>query len=214
MKSKTKLLSGAIALVLSGKVFAAESATAIINLQSFSGTGINETFTYNVKVTDTGTTNLETFWYAWLPPDNFYDFLKSTPTSEVNPTGWTANLEGLKNGTDNNSIQWVTSTNPLTPGNSLTFQYTTHDNPATVTGPAAFGFPTGYSYVYIGQPETDSGALVNVAVGNVALPEPASINGLAAMIGALAVRRPRRRRGVSSACLPEKHGVCVTARIA
>jgi len=213
MKAMKKIcLSGIALLALGGRAYAQEQATGILNLQSVTGSGAGQRFTYSITLKDTGTTNIGTFWYAWLPPDNFYDFLKSTPTGETSPTGWTANLEGLKNGTDNNSIQWVNNSNVLTPGNSLTFSYTTPDNPATVTGPAAFGFPTGYSYVYIGAPETDAGALVNVAVGNVSLPEPASI-AMVTLFGTLAVRRPRRRRGLSAACLPE-HGLCVGTRIA
>ena len=210
---KKALLSSVVLLAISGRAFAIEEATGILNLQSVNGSGANQTFTYNVTLKDTGMTNIETFWYAWLPPDNLYDFLKSTPTAESNPTGWTANLEGLKDGTDNTSIQWLTSTNPMAPGDTLTFGYTTPDNPSIVTGPARFGFPTGYSYIYAGGPETDSGNLVNVAVGNIALPEPASIGGLAAFLGTLAVRRPRRKRGLGAACLPE-HGLRNEARIA
>jgi hypothetical protein len=190
MKFNSKLILSAIStLALALPAYAAESATGVINLLSTSGTGSNETFTYGITLKNTGATNLETFWYAWLPPDNFYDFLPSPPTSEVNPTGWTANLQGLNNGSDNNSIQWVTTTNPLTPGKSLTFDYTSPDNFATVTGPAEFGFPTGYSYVYIGAPETDSGALVNVAAGSSTVPEPASAGLLGIAAAALCLRR-------------------------
>jgi len=193
MKSMKKvILVGVAALAMSGRVYAAESATGVINLESINGSGASQTFTYDITLTNTGTTNIGTFWYAWLPPDNFYDFLKSTPTAESNPTGWSANIEGLNNGSDNNSIQWVTTTNPLTPGKSLTFGYTTPDDPASVTGPAEFGFPTGYSYIYVGAPETDSGALVDVAVGSIVTPEPATLGLLGAAGVSLCIRRPRR----------------------
>jgi len=202
MKSITKfLLSGIVALAISGHAYAAESATGVINLLAVNGSGPSQTFTYGITLTNTSpTTNISTFWYAWLPPDYVYDFLVSTPTAETSPTGWSANLEGYDDGTDNNSIQWVTTTNPLTPGKSLTFDYTTPDNPATVTGPARFGFPTGYSYVYVGAPEADAGALVNVTPGTLTVtPEPATFGLLGAAAMSLYIRRPRRAVSASGA---------------
>jgi hypothetical protein len=195
MKSMNKiLLSGIASLAMSAAVYGSESATGVLNLQSVSGSGAGATYTYDITLKDTGTTNIGTFWYAWLPPDDFYDFLTSKPTAESSPTGWTANLQGEDNSRDGNSIQWVSSTNPLTPGTSLTFGYTTPDNPASVTGGGVgpFPYPTGYSYIYIGAPETDAGSLVNVAVGDITVPEPATLSLLVAGVAALCTRRPRR----------------------
>lgn len=193
---KSGLIAAAIAsgLLVSAASAGTESATGVLNLVSITGSGASAKFSYSITLKDTGTTDIGTFWYAWIPPDNVYDFLKSKPTAEVNPTGWTANLEGLDNGSDDNSIQWVSSTNPLTPGSSLTFGYTTPDNPKTVTGPASFGFPTGYSYVYIAGPETDPGTLVNVAVG--AIPEPSTFGLLSLAAGTVLTLRRRRHETV------------------
>jgi hypothetical protein len=195
MKAMSKmLLAGIAALAAGARVYGSEAATGVINLQSISGSGASTLYTYDITLKDTGTTDIGTFWYAWLPPDNFYDFLKSKPTAETSPTGWVANLEGENNGSDDNSIQWVANSNPLTPGSTFTYDYTTPDSPASVTGPSSpFGYPTGYSYIYIAGPETDPGSLVNVAAGTLTLvPEPATISLLAIGAASLVIRRPRK----------------------
>ncbi len=193
------LLSVFASLAIGTTLFGSEAATGIVNLKSTSGSGANQTFTYAVTITDTGTTNISSFWYSWLPPDNFYDFLVSKPTAEVSPSGWIATLEGTNNGTtDDNSILWTTTSAPLTPSKSLTFDFTTTDDFASVTGASTpYGYPRGYSYIYSGAPEApgDSGALLNVAAGSsTPVPEPASVGILAAGAGLLALRRRRATR--------------------
>jgi hypothetical protein len=191
MNSKLKFLLPCLSVVAAcAEAHAQESASGIINEVSTQGSGASQTFTYDIALTNTGPINIETFWYAWIPPDNIYDFLKSKPTSETSPTGWTANLEGLNNGRDDSSIQWVTTADPLTPGSTLNFGFTTPDNFATVTGASPdFGFPTGYSYVYSGAPEADNGGFFNVAAGSV--PEPASFSIIALASSAVLTRRRR-----------------------
>ncbi len=40
---------------------------------------------YQLNLTDTGTTTVGTFWFAWTPGDNF---MLATPTSITSPAGW------------------------------------------------------------------------------------------------------------------------------
>jgi hypothetical protein len=194
MRTISKALLSGFVLSLACASARAEQATGFIDLVGTNGSGASQTFNYNIHLTNTGTTNIESFWYAWLPPDNFFDLLLAPPTAETSPTGWTANLEGLGDGGSYysyNSIQWDTTTNPLAPGQSLTFGYTSPSDFNTVTG-SVYVYPVGYSYVYSGAPEADPGALVNVVRGSVVVPEPATIGLLA--VGALSQLSRRRRR--------------------
>ena len=188
---KFPALIAALALAAASSTALAESATGKVDIVGISGSGPSTLYTYDITLTNTGANNIGSFWYAWLPPDNFYDFLTSVPTGTTSPTGWTANLEGLNDGIDNSSIQWVSSSNPLTPGSTLHFDFTTPDNFATVTGNTDYyGFPVGYSYIYAGQPEFDPGALVNILPGSsTPAPEPAGLSILALAGTSLLLRR-------------------------
>src|SRR5207302_4845970 len=97
-----------------------------------------------------GTTNIGTFWFAWLPSG---DFLPSVPSAESNPTGWGSTLTGAGTSADGTAIEWVASSNPITPGNSLGgFDFSTTDSPAALAGnaPPAPGTPTLTPVVYSG----------------------------------------------------------------
>jgi len=199
MRTMSKLLlSGAAALTIASQVHAAESASGVINLESINGSGASQTFTYDIVLKDTGSTDIGSFWYAWIPylgvlPDNYYNFLPSDPTAENNPTGWVANIVGPGIFDDGYSIQWVSDSNPMTPGSTFNFGFTTPDKFTTVTG-SPFGFPTGYSYVYQAGPEAagDSGGFLVVAAGSSTVPEPATLSLLATVAAAVCCRRPRR----------------------
>src|ERR1700733_11204460 len=77
---------------------------------SVTGTG---PYQYSIPLTNTGTTTVGTFWYAWIPGE---DFLFSFPTSVQNPPGWTNNT--ITGGPGSYSIQWVATT-PLAPHTTL-----------------------------------------------------------------------------------------------
>ena len=192
MKATIVLAAGVLAALALGSPALAGSATGTVNLQSINGSGASQTFTYGINLTNTGTTAIGTFWYAWLPPDNVYDFLISRPTAVSDPAGWTHVVLGSNNGRDDTSIRWVNTTTPLAPGNSLTFSFTTLDNFATVTGNSYSGYPVGYSYISTGAPETDPGALVNIAPGVSTIPEPASLSLLLCAAPLLLGRRTLR----------------------
>jgi hypothetical protein len=203
MKLTSKMVMiGIAALGSAATAFAQETATGVVNLQSINGSGPGQTFTYNIVLKDTGATNIGSFWYSWIPysgtlPDNYYDFLPSKPTAETSPTGWSPTLVGPGIFDDGYSIQWNASLNPMTPGSTYDFGFTTPDNFATVTG-STFGFPSGYSYIYKAGPEApgDGGGVLIVSAGTSVVPEPASLGMIAAAASALCLRRRKRPAAV------------------
>jgi hypothetical protein len=143
-------------------------------------------YEYSLTLTNTGTTPIGTFWYAWIPG---YNLLRSTPTQIFSPSGWTGNANapepfGVA------SDQWVNTATPLQPGQSLSgFKFDTPEAPSSIFGTSNFfGYPVGYSYVYIGAPQTDPGALITPTV---VTPEPAT---LGIMLVGIAFAASRRRR--------------------
>jgi len=145
-----------------------ESASAQITLVSTTGSQANPTFNYQITLTDTGTTNVGTFWFGWVPGD---DFLPTAPLSTSNPSGWTNMLVGSNNAFDGTSIQWVaqSSSAALKSGQSLTFGFSSHDTLAQLAGasPAHPSFPAMTSFIYVGAPETDPGDQFTVTEASV-----------------------------------------------
>lgn len=143
--------------VLEPRTLLSESASAQLTLASTTGTVSNPVYHYQITVTDTGTTNIGTFWFAWVPGE---DFLPSVPSATTNPTGWTNTLTGNGNSVDGTAIEWVASSNPITPGHSLSgFGFTTTDSPTALAGtsPSHPGTPVLTSFIYVGAPLTDPG---------------------------------------------------------
>ena len=69
-------------------------------------------FNYTISLTNTGTMNIGTFWFAWTPPGmpTEYDFLPSAPFSISQPTGW---LGPASPGFPGYSIEYYNSTGSL-----------------------------------------------------------------------------------------------------
>src|SRR5262249_34341570 len=107
---------------LESRTLLSESASAQLSLVSTSGS----TFNYSITVTNTGTTNIGTFWFSWVPDE---DFLPSVPSNVANPTGWSSSITGTANSVDGSAIEWVATTNPITPGHSLSgFNFSSADS--------------------------------------------------------------------------------------
>src|ERR1017187_3552810 len=111
----------------------AQSATATISGVAGGG-GV---FDYTITLQNTGTTSLDSFWYAWTLSGNNLSAAISNPGSSL---GWidTA-LEG------NTSISWEgNSGNTLAAGQSATFTFDSTETPSAITT-----LPSGESVAYV-----------------------------------------------------------------
>lgn len=194
-KTITSLIAAVVACAFAvGSASAGTSATGSVSAVP-DGPG---NYLYTITLNNTGTTNIDTFWFAWLP-DN-YDFLTSVPTPTNMPGNWTSYVE---TGYYGSSIQFYdTAGSPILPGHSSSaFQFTSPDAPSVVAGDnPMFGLPETYSYVYANQPagplEDPTGTSSVIFSMPVATPEPASL----AMVGLVGVSLlARRRRTVTAA---------------
>jgi hypothetical protein len=196
MKYLPKLIPIRFALVLAAGLAVstvssqAQSATATISGVAAGG-GV---FDYTITLQNTGTTSLDSFWYAWTTSGNNLSAAISNPGSSL---GWidTA-LEG------NTSISWEgNSGNTLAVGQSATFTFDSTETPSAITT-----LPSGESVAYVNGtgPNTfeqnDPGVASPVFSPTlVAVPEPSSLGllmaGLFVMAGSirsLAVSRKQR----------------------
>ncbi|HEY1683317.1 MAG TPA: hypothetical protein VGG19_01020 [Tepidisphaeraceae bacterium] len=111
---------------LESRTLLSESATAQLSLVSTSGTDTSPIYNYDITVTNTGTTNLGTYWLGWAPGENF---LPDNPTNLGGPSGWGATgstsstpviTHTVSNAGDGYGIQWAAlGANLLSPGHSL-----------------------------------------------------------------------------------------------
>jgi hypothetical protein len=147
-----------------------ESASAIVVASQLTAT----TYQYSItlkntsKGRSTGTNQVGTFWYAWLPGE---DLLQTSPLTVTAPVGWTDTITG-GGSTDGFAIQFVSTKNPVKAGKSLKgFAFTSTDTPGQVFGNSSF-FPTTpatTSEVYSGAPFSDAGFAFS-AVGSILNP--------------------------------------------
>ena len=84
--SKNSKLTGALAALIV-IAFAISPATAQISATgTVTAVPSGDNYLYTISLQNTGTTNIDTFWFSWLP-DN-YDFLPSVPTPTGAPANW------------------------------------------------------------------------------------------------------------------------------
>ena len=111
---------------------------------------------YAITLNNTGTATIGTFWFAWLPGEDFMSGAK--PTNITAPAGWTATITGSGNSTDGYAIQWkaTSAASYLQPGSSLSgFAFHSALTSAELTSDDSQFFastPVGTSVTYTGAP--------------------------------------------------------------
>jgi hypothetical protein len=152
------------------------------------------TWLYSIQLDDIGATNVGTFWFAWVPGE---DFMGVSPTDISSPAGWTDSITNA-GPSDGYAIQWLAGAgDAIQPGNTLGgFKFESTISPTSIAANSPFysSTPTLTSTIYSGAPFSDAGFqfVAQQQQASSGTPEPGSI-GLAA-IGALALSLCLRRR--------------------
>jgi hypothetical protein len=178
--ARTALLLAAAALYSSTYKSSAQSATATISDVAVSGG-----FDYTILLFNSGTTNLNSFWYGWTTSGNN---LPSVPSNAGNTLGWGNSVVG-------NSIEWVNSAGTaLAPGATGTFTFFSSSTPTSITTS-----PAGESVAYVHGIDFSLGAsgrstpVFSPVLSAVPEPSPAALLGLG-VAGWFLVRPLARRR--------------------
>jgi hypothetical protein len=152
-------------------------------------------FDYTVTVDNTSTGPLGTFWYSWVPGE---DFLATSPTDVVSPANFTDNITH-GGSTDGYAIQWIAST-PLAGGATEKFSFESTETPTALAGDSPFytTTPQDTAFAYSGAPFSDAGDEFIVKTAVVA-PEPSTVAELFA--GGLGLLYLARRRRTQRCCV-------------
>jgi hypothetical protein len=139
---------------------------------SSAAAGADTNYTINLTNASSSDAGIGTFWYAWVPDQ---DFLATSPISVSPPAGWTDNITNDGPG-DGFGIQFLANgpANDVQPGSSLNFSFTSADSPASVNGNSAFypSTPTSSSTVYPQGPFSDAGHELVVTPSQAPTPTP------------------------------------------
>jgi hypothetical protein len=169
----------------------AQSASATI---SYTAAGAD--YDYTITLFNSGTTDLNSFWYGWTETGNN---LPSSPTSAGNSLGWANDLDG-------NSIMWENSSGTaLAPDHSATFTFLSSSSPTAITTP-----PSGESVAYVGTidfsqgvPGDSTGAFSPVLE---AAPEPSSVALFAAGMAIVGIGLRSGRNAIGKQFRPATEG--------
>jgi len=135
-----KLTSNCLAPAVIGVLAAtAVSAQAQDATATISGVQSGSVYDYTITLDNTGTTQLDSFWYAWTQSGNN---LSATPSNLGNSLGWN---NALFNEGGVETPQFTgNSSDALAPGKSATFTFVSTETPTQITTP-----PSGESVAYV-----------------------------------------------------------------
>ena len=144
--------------------------------------GTDFDYTIVLKNTTASDNTIGTFWFAWVPGE---DFMLNMPISTTNPSGWVAALTHAPNiATNGWAIQWKASSSAsyIQVGSSLTFAFKSAETPDQIAGLSPYwdNPPETRSFVYNQAPFSAVSEQFDVTV---ATPEPTTI--LSAALGAV-----------------------------
>jgi len=92
---------------------------------------------YSITLTDTGTSDIDSLWYAWTPDVGSHFYLPDTSAADISgQDGWTGTAV-------NKSIQFSDGT-PLAPGDSVVLSYEADFSPTTLADAANSGLSVAY----------------------------------------------------------------------
>ncbi len=145
------------------------SATATVAGTANGAGGYN----YSVTLNDTGATAIGTFWFGWIPGQ---DFLTQNPSAIGFPSGWTDSIVAFGGGY---SIEWSANSaaNYIQPGgSSFAFTFSSAETPAMLGANSTLAptYPSTTSYVYAAAPFVSSGVQITPVVGGAATPMEAA----------------------------------------
>lgn len=163
------------------------SAGALSGSASFAPGLLGPPNSYAGTVSNAGTTTIGTFWFAWVPGQNY---MGSAPISVASPAGWTS-LVTHGSSSDGWGIRWTANSaaSYIAPGTSLSgFVFTSSQTVPALSGNSPFypTTPVGTSFLYIGAPFADPGLQILATI----IPAPVSVCAFAG----LALPLLRRRR--------------------
>lgn len=144
-------------VLINQHVAAAEQAMGVLFYQQ----GAGGVFHYDIDVKDSGTTNIGTLWYGWVPGK---DFLGLSPTNLAAPAGWQVHVTNT-GATDGFAVQWINNSGPLAAGQTLSgFSFDSTESPAVLMGNSQFfsGTPISTTFIYGGAPFSDAGFQFNI----------------------------------------------------
>jgi hypothetical protein len=164
-----------------------EMASATYDATSLGG-GV---FKYDIKLTDTGTTTIGTFWFSWVPGEGF---MPTLPSSILSPAGWSDMVTNGPPPSDGYSIQWVTTT-PIMSGDSVSgYEFQSTMTPAQLASISLIHppQPIATSFIFSGAPFSDPGtSFVATPV-----PEPSTLGLTLLLLAALAFACYRRHPAI------------------
>jgi hypothetical protein len=170
MNKTMKLIQFHFALIAAGALAVSTVASHAQGvIATISGVQDGANWDYTITLTDTGSTQIGNFWYAWTPDTFPFFYLPAGTISNISgANGWTG-------ATSENSIQYVdnSSANALNPGDFVKLFYTASFSPTDLANTSNSGRSVAYSGS--GTFVENGASTGDFTVTPVAAPEPTSL---------------------------------------